>query len=110
MIEQAMKGTMTNLKKRQESVRKSLENLCKERGLVNTEVTESLEVSAVEVKPEEIETIIDEIIKGDKLAAGEAPRGVGESDASAPSAKRAKLVSRQLPSQVLFSPPLVPLT
>ena len=47
MIEQAMKGTMTNLKKRQESVRKSLENLCKERGLVNTEVTESLEVSAV---------------------------------------------------------------
>ena len=91
-IEQAMKGTMTNLKKRQESVRKSLENLCKERGLVNTEVTESLEVSAVEVKPEEIETIIDEIIKGDKLAAGEAPRGAGESDASAPSAKRAKLV------------------
>ena len=39
------------------NVRKSLKNLGKDRGIANTEVAESLDVSAVEVRSEEMETL-----------------------------------------------------
>ena len=60
--EEEMKGKLTELKKRQEALRKSLENMSREKGVKNTEIAETLEVSTTQLESSSIERLIQEIM------------------------------------------------
>lgn len=61
-MEDAMQAKITELKKRQEGLRKGLENMAKEKGANNTEIVKQMDVNTTELDSSSVQALINTIM------------------------------------------------
>ena len=74
-MEDAMQAKITELKKRQEALRKGLENMAKEKGANNTEIVKQMDVNTTQLDASGIQELIKKILP--QHDAGEGCSGAG---------------------------------
>ena len=73
-MEDAMQAKITELKKRQEALRKGLENMAKEKGANNTEIVKQMDVNTTQLDSSSVQALINTIMP--QQDAGEGCSGV----------------------------------
>ena len=69
-MEEAMQAKITELKKRQEALRKGLENLAKDKQVQNTEIVRQINVNTTQLDSSSIQELINTIMPQDDLEEG----------------------------------------
>ena len=69
-MEDAMQAKMTQIKKRQEALRKGLENLAKDKKVQNTEIVRQIDVNTTQLDSSSIQELINTILPQDDVEEG----------------------------------------
>ena len=69
-MEDAMQAKITQIKKRQEALRKGLENLAKDKQVQNTEIVRQIDVNTTQLDSSSIQELINTILPQDDVEEG----------------------------------------